>query len=79
MEIIIFGSGCKRCEQLEQACRDAAAKLEITAHIRKEQDMNEIIKNGILLTPGLMINGKLMASGKIPTPATLENWIRNAR
>ena len=79
MEIIIFGSGCKRCEQLEQACRDAAAKLEITAHIRKEQDMNEIIKNGVLLTPGLMINGKLMASGNIPTPATLENWIRNAR
>ncbi|TVQ89857.1 MAG: thioredoxin family protein [Bacteroidetes bacterium] len=79
MEIIIFGSGCKRCEQLEQACRDAVTNLNITADIKKEQDMNEIIKNGVLLTPGLMINGKLMASGKIPTHSTLENWIRNAQ
>jgi small redox-active disulfide protein 2 len=78
MEIIVFGSGCKKCEELIATCQEIAKDRNIVASISKVTDIDEMINHGVLFTPALMINGKIMVSGKVPTRKTLESWILNA-
>ena len=78
VQIKVFGTGCKLCEQLAEDCRSLAAGMNIPATIEKVTDQDEIFNSGVLLTPGLMLNGKLMVSGKVPMQATLKNWIKRA-
>jgi len=76
--IKVLGPGCSNCKKLEQVARTAAGLAQVEAEILKVTDMQEIIAGGVLKTPGLMINGKLVSSGRIPAPATVEDWIRAA-
>lgn len=74
--IKVYGTGCARCRNLEQLCLDTIAGMNIEANIEKVTDINEIVKSGIMMTPGLEINGKIVSAGKIPTKETLIHWIR---
>jgi small redox-active disulfide protein 2 len=76
--IKILGPGCANCRKLEEVARSAVASMRVEAEIVKVTDMHEIIANGVLKTPGLMINGKLVSSGRIPAPATVAEWIQAA-
>ncbi len=76
--IKVLGSGCANCKKLEEVVRTAAGLVQVEAEILKVTDMQEIIASGVLKTPGLMINGKLLSSGRIPAPATVADWIRAA-
>lgn len=75
MEIKILGPGCPRCKDLEQNVHDALAELKIEAEVEKVTDISKFPSYGIMMTPGLVINGKVYSSGKIPVMATLKNWI----
>jgi small redox-active disulfide protein 2 len=78
MNIIkVYGSGCANCKKLEQMCYNALQELQIDASVEKVTDLQEIIKTGILSTPGLEINGKMISSGKLPTKTTLVHWIQD--
>lgn len=74
--IKIYGSGCANCKKLEQMCIDASQELNIKATVEKVTDLQEIMKTGILSTPGLEINGKMISSEKLPTKSTLIHWIQ---
>jgi arsenate reductase len=74
--IKVYGSGCSNCKKLEQMCIDAAQELNIKATVEKVTDLQEIVKTGIMSTPGLEINGKMISSGKLPTKPTLIHWIQ---
>jgi len=74
--IKVLGPGCANCKKLEEVTRTAVALLNVEAEIVKVTDIHEIIANGVLKTPGLMINGKLVSSGRIPAPATIVEWIQ---
>ena len=76
IEIKILGSGCARCNELEKLCRNIAAENDINADIQKITDLKEIMSYGIMQTPGLVINGKVKISGKLPTASTLLNWMK---
>jgi len=76
--IKVLGPGCANCKKLEEVARTAAGLAQVEAEILKVTDMQEIIAGGVLKTPGLMINGKLVSSGRIPAPATVVDWIREA-
>jgi small redox-active disulfide protein 2 len=78
LNIKVVGSGCANCEKLEQLCRDVVNDNNIDAEIEKITDVNTFADLGILLTPGLLLNNKVVSSGKIPTKWTLENWIKEA-
>lgn len=78
MEIIVFGTGCLKCEELEQNCKDIIHELGIDAQLVKISDTEEMFARGVLMTPALMINGKLLVSGKVPTRSTLRSWIQKA-
>lgn len=67
MEIKILGTGCPKCKTLEKITRDAVTELGITADIIKEEDIVKIMNYGIMHTPGLVINGKIALSGRVPT------------
>jgi small redox-active disulfide protein 2 len=76
--IKVLGPGCANCKKLEEVARTAAGLAQVEAEVLKVTDMQEIIAAGVLKTPGLMINGKLVSSGRIPAPATVADWISAA-
>jgi small redox-active disulfide protein 2 len=76
IEIKVLGSGCARCNELEKMCFNVAAENNIDADIKKVSDLKEIMSFGIMQTPGLIINGKVKISGKLPTASTLLNWMQ---
>ena len=75
--IKVYGSGCANCQKLEQMCYNVLQELQIDASVEKVTDIQEIMKAGILSTPGLEINGKMISSGKLPTKSTLVHWIQD--
>ena len=78
LTIKVLGPGCANCKKLEEVARKAVASLNVEAEIIKVTDMQAIIAYDVLQTPGLVINEKLVSSGRIPTPATVVEWIRAA-
>ena len=67
MEIKILGTGCKKCKELEARVKEAVAKSNRFANIQKVEDIQEIMKYGVMSTPGLVINGKVVSTGKVLT------------
>ena len=75
MKIEVLGPGCANCKKLEQDMKSALAELGIEAEVIKVADLNKISSYGVLMTPGLVINGKVYSSGKLPVMTTLKRWI----
>ena len=78
LNIKVLGPGCANCRKLEEIAREAVAALGVDAEISKVTDMQQIIAYDVLKTPGLVINEKLVSSGRIPTPQSVVEWIRAA-
>ena len=78
LTVKILGSGCANCKKLEAVAREAAAASRVEAEFLKVTDMQQIIAYDVLKTPGLVINEKLVSSGRIPTPQSVAGWIRAA-
>jgi small redox-active disulfide protein 2 len=75
MKIEVLGMGCARCDKLEQQVHEALKELSIEGEVEKVSDLGKISSYGILMTPGLVINGAIFSSGKVPTMAELKKWI----
>lgn len=67
MEIKILGAGCQKCKTLEKVMQEAVAETGINATIEKIEDIVKIMKYRVMHTPGLVINGKVVLSGQVPT------------
>lgn len=78
IQIKVLGPGCNNCKRVETHARLAVEALGIQAEIIKITDHDEIFKYPILSTPGLVINEKVVAAGRIPTPAQIETWLKEA-
>jgi small redox-active disulfide protein 2 len=75
MKIEILGMGCARCTSLEQQVHQALKELNIEGEVTKISDLDKISSYGVLMTPGLVINGKVYSAGKLPAMTTLKKWI----
>jgi len=75
LTIKILGSGCANCKKLEAVAREAAGNARVQADFVKVTDMKEIMAFDLLSTPGLVINDKLVSSGRIPTVAEVQKWL----
>ncbi len=75
MEIKILGPGCSRCNALEKAVINFLAELDIAAAVSKVEDINEIMKYGIMHTPALVIDEKVVLSGRVPSRNELKSLI----
>lgn len=78
LNIKILGGGCANCKRLEQVARKVAADLGIEAEFEKVTNFEEIMKYPIVSTPGLVVNGKVLSSGCIPSEAEVAAWLKQA-
>lgn len=67
MEIKVLGPGCANCQTLQKRIEEAIQKAGLTATVTKVTDYDEMLSYGILRTPGLVIDGKLVLSGRVPS------------
>ena len=78
LTIKVLGSGCANCKQLEKIAKQAVAQLAIEADVVKVTEYDQIIAHGVMSTPGLVINEKVVSSGKVPTSAEVVSWLATA-
>ena len=78
LTIKILGSGCANCKRVEQIARKLVADMSLEAEVIKVTDYNDIAAYNVLSTPGLVINEKVVSTGRIPTPAEVTTWLTNA-
>jgi small redox-active disulfide protein 2 len=77
MEIKVLGSGCANCKKLYEAAKQAAAETGAGIDVIYVTDMKEIIKTGIMRTPGLMIDGKMKSMGRVPGAKEIKQMIQD--
>lgn len=79
LTIKILGPGCANCRRVEEVARKAATDLGVEAEFVKITDFNDILAYNVMTTPGLVINEKLVSSGRVPAPSSVAGWINEAR
>ncbi len=65
--IQILGTGCPKCKKLAEAAETAAKELGIEYEIEKITEIDEIMKSGVMMTPGLVVDGEVKVTGKVPS------------
>jgi small redox-active disulfide protein 2 len=75
MNIIVLGTGCTKCKTLEQLTRKVVEDLKLNAEVTKEEDIQKIMSYGIMRTPGLVVDGKIVISGRIPSESELKELL----
>lgn len=78
MKIQILGTGCAKCQKLAENTKQAADKLGLGYEMEKVTDLNQIMAFGVMTTPGLAVDGKVLAVGKVPSPLELEKLLGGA-
>jgi small redox-active disulfide protein 2 len=78
MKIKILGTGCARCQQLEKTAKEVVRELGIDAMVEEVKDIKKIMEYPILTAPGLVIDEKLVCSGRVPTKAEVTTFITTA-
>jgi small redox-active disulfide protein 2 len=78
MQIKILGTGCPKCNQLEAVTREAVSELGIHADIEKVKDITKIMTYPVMITPALVIEEKVVLSGRVPTKAEVISLLKNA-
>ncbi|MDT8421892.1 MAG: thioredoxin family protein [Desulfuromonadales bacterium] len=75
IKIQILGTGCAKCEKLAANARQAADNLKLDYQLEKITELNQIMSFGVMTTPGLAVDGKVLIAGKVPSPAELEKLL----
>jgi len=78
VKIEVLGTGCPRCKEVEKRVMDVLAETGVAAEVEKVTDIKKFAQMGILSTPGLVINGKVKAQGKIPSKEEVKKWLEEA-
>jgi len=77
LRIQVLGSGCANCQKLEVLARQAVAGLGVEAEVEKVSDMRAIMARGVMATPGLAVNDKLVSTGRVPSASEVMTLIAN--
>ncbi|MDH7528941.1 thioredoxin family protein [Ignavibacteria bacterium 4148-Me] len=77
LDIKVLGPGCINCEKLYKLCNEVVSENNLQAQIEKIVDPNKFLEYGIMLTPALVVNNKILVQGKIPTKSTLAHWLKD--
>ena len=77
MEIKVLGTGCPRCKALEKMVIHPLTELDVAADVSKVEDIYKIMSYGIMHTPGLVINDKVVLSGRLPSQSEVKELITN--
>lgn len=75
MVVKILGPGCNKCRTLEARVREVVEKNNIQAEIQKVEDINEMMNYGIMMTPGLVVDEKVVSFGTVPKEEQILKWL----
>ena len=78
MDIKILGKGYPRCKRLEEITREVVAEMGLQATFSKVMDVNEIMAYDVIATPGLVVNEKVLVSGRLPSKDEVRELLRQA-
>ncbi|UCD39100.1 MAG: TM0996/MTH895 family glutaredoxin-like protein [Fidelibacterota bacterium] len=78
LSILVLGPGCYNCQKLAALCQEVVDEQGLEAAVEKITDLNQIHALGVMMTPGLVINGKVVTSGRVPSKHALEALILQA-
>lgn len=73
--IKILGTGCTKCKATQRLIEAVVASKRLEAHIEKVEDMAAIARHGVMSTPAVVIDGKVVHSGGVPSRAQVEQWV----
>jgi small redox-active disulfide protein 2 len=76
MKIEILGTGCAKCQKLEDLVREVVEASGVAADITKVKDIKRIMTYGVMTTPGLVVDGQVKIAGKLPTAEQVKSWIK---
>ena len=79
MKIEILGTGCPKCKKLTELVTETVKELGIAAEVGKVDQINDIMNYGVMMTPALAIDGKVLVAGRIPSKDEIKNWIKEAQ
>ena len=77
MEIKVIGTGCEKCDQLYKNVQEAAKQLGLNVQIHKVEDLMEIVQLGVMTSPSVMVNGKLVVSGRVANVKSLVSILKS--
>ena len=75
MKIEIFGPGCPKCQTVEKVVRDVLTEMRKDAEVIKITDIQQIVERGVMWTPAVVIDGRKVCEGKVPTVAMVKGWL----
>jgi small redox-active disulfide protein 2 len=78
LTIKVLGSGCANCKKLEAVTRQVVSQMGVEAEVVKVTEYPDIMAYNVMSTPGLVINEKVVSSGRIPSPAEITTFVANA-
>lgn len=76
MDVKILGTGCLKCNKLEDRVNLVIQKNGIEAQVEKVSDINRIMEYSIMMTPGLVVNGQVKSSGQLPSEEQILAWLK---
>jgi len=79
VKVQIIGIGCARCNELEKRVRDTLAEMNVAAEVEHVKDLKLFASMGILMTPGLVVDGKVVTQGRIPSRDELKKLLGEGR
>jgi small redox-active disulfide protein 2 len=75
LEIKVLGPGCARCDSLEKDVMEVVAEMKLATAVEHVRDVRAIAKYGVIGTPALVMNGRIMSVGTIPSKAKIKEWL----
>ncbi|MFW5756081.1 MAG: thioredoxin family protein [Tangfeifania sp.] len=75
MDIKVLGTGCPKCKALEKAANDAVVQTGADATVSKVEDIMEIMQFGVMTTPALVVDGKVVVKGRVPAVNEIKSFI----
>jgi small redox-active disulfide protein 2 len=76
MTIEVLGTGCAKCNKLEAMAKSVAERLGVPYEVTHVRDINMIVQRGVMITPALAIDGRIVVSGRLPSEAELTSWLQ---
>jgi len=78
LDIKVAGPGCKNCQEVKIRLAKVLAEMKVESTVRELKDYQDIAASGVMMTPGLIINGKIVSQGKIPSEDLIKGWLQEA-
>ncbi len=78
LSIKVLGSGCANCHKVEELAKQAVAQLGVQAQVELVTDMKEVMRYGVMSTPGIVINDKVVSTGRVPALSQITTMITSA-